>query len=293
MALVAGDIDALKLELKTLVGWQRGDGSGCYCSAKIFTPGQTWTMMLGYLHKDRDKVHFNKRYKNIDLDEVERGIILWKSVKLSYEDDKILITKANMFHRLFTYKSSANPESVGGFVEEMTEMLNTKKYMYATGMVTNGGVLRLEACDAMWKLIQGQMMTEDDVKAILFPPAFKPYRPGGAVAGQRYFDPTTSPNRSTVHTPVRVGQGFLASDLPRPIPPATREGLTSFTRNMLSQGWQIDARPNPGAASSSRDNGRALGAESPHSEGAEEPYESDFIDDDPAVGEEDPAALYA
>ena len=40
MCTASMDIDALKLELKTLVGWQRGDGSGCYCSAKEFGAGQ-------------------------------------------------------------------------------------------------------------------------------------------------------------------------------------------------------------------------------------------------------------
>ena len=40
MRIASMDIEALKLELKTLVGWQRGDGSGCYCSAKEFGAGQ-------------------------------------------------------------------------------------------------------------------------------------------------------------------------------------------------------------------------------------------------------------
>ena len=34
------DVDALRDELKTLVGWRRGDGSGTYCSAKTFGIGQ-------------------------------------------------------------------------------------------------------------------------------------------------------------------------------------------------------------------------------------------------------------
>lgn len=40
MHIAEQDVDALKLELKTLVGWRRGDGSGCYCSAKLFGSGQ-------------------------------------------------------------------------------------------------------------------------------------------------------------------------------------------------------------------------------------------------------------
>ena len=42
MHIAEQDVDALKLELKTLVGWRRGDGSGCYCSAKLFGTGQVW-----------------------------------------------------------------------------------------------------------------------------------------------------------------------------------------------------------------------------------------------------------
>jgi len=40
MHIAEMDIDALKTELKTLVGWQRGDGSGTYCQAKQFGVGQ-------------------------------------------------------------------------------------------------------------------------------------------------------------------------------------------------------------------------------------------------------------
>ena len=40
MRIATMDLDALKLELKTLVGWQRGDGSGCYCSVKEFGIGE-------------------------------------------------------------------------------------------------------------------------------------------------------------------------------------------------------------------------------------------------------------
>ena len=40
MHIAEHDIDALKLELKTLVGWRRGDGTGTYCAIKQFAPGQ-------------------------------------------------------------------------------------------------------------------------------------------------------------------------------------------------------------------------------------------------------------
>ena len=37
------DVDALRDELKTLVGWRRGDGSGTYCAVKTFGIGQART----------------------------------------------------------------------------------------------------------------------------------------------------------------------------------------------------------------------------------------------------------
>ena len=34
------DAEKLREEIKTLVGWRRGDGSGTYCQVKEFKPGQ-------------------------------------------------------------------------------------------------------------------------------------------------------------------------------------------------------------------------------------------------------------
>ena len=59
MHICEQDIDALKQELKTLVGWRRGGGSGVYCQAKEFAAGQNWPMMLGYIHKDQGMPHFD------------------------------------------------------------------------------------------------------------------------------------------------------------------------------------------------------------------------------------------
>ena len=52
MHIAEQDVDALKLELKTLVGWRRGDGSECYYSIKLFGTGQVWPLLTRslYLH---------------------------------------------------------------------------------------------------------------------------------------------------------------------------------------------------------------------------------------------------
>ena len=54
MHIAEQDVDALKLELKTLVGWRRGDGSGCYCSIKQFGTGQVRPSLTRslYLHSE-------------------------------------------------------------------------------------------------------------------------------------------------------------------------------------------------------------------------------------------------
>ena len=51
--------------------------------------------------------------------EIEQGVAEWRSMKLSYEDDKIMITKSNIFHRLSTYRLNASPESDNDFLSDM------------------------------------------------------------------------------------------------------------------------------------------------------------------------------
>ena len=57
-------------------------------------------MMLGYIHKDQSLPHFRVVLHNINPNEIIKGIAEWQTAKLSYEDDKIMLTKANLFHRL-------------------------------------------------------------------------------------------------------------------------------------------------------------------------------------------------
>ena len=82
------------------VGGERPHDAGiaaCRVELHVFKQGQNWTTMLGYIWKDRDKTHFRNLAHNIDNDEVKRGISEWTSLKLSYEDDKIVLNKKNFF----------------------------------------------------------------------------------------------------------------------------------------------------------------------------------------------------
>ena len=188
MHICEQDIDALKLELKSLVGWRRGDGSGTYCAAKEFGAGQTWAMMLGYLHKDQHQPHFNVKLHNIDPTDIVKGIAEWQTAKLSYEDGKIMISRANVFHRLATHRANASPDTNNSFLDDMTDLLNTQKYMVSSLLVTQSGSMRLASAEALWKLVKGiEPMSTNDTKDLFFP--FTAYtRPGAPEAGQRFFD---------------------------------------------------------------------------------------------------------
>ena len=232
MHIAPQDIEALKKEMKSVVGWKRGDGSGVYCQAKEFECGQTVSMMLGYIHKDLKQPHFQVRLHNIDPSDVTRGIAEWQTAKLSYEDDKISVNKGNIFHRLNAYRINANPESNNSFVKDMTDMLNTKKYMLSSIMVVQAMMMRRAAAEAMWKLVKGlEPMTPKDIESLFFY-SFTPYQPGQVHPGERYYDSAT-PNTS-IPTDMSATDGFMAANNPDlPLPPTTRATLTPFTQRLL------------------------------------------------------------
>ena len=200
---------------------------------------QTWVMMLGYLHKDQPQPHFQIRLHNINPADVIRGVAEWQTAKLSYEGDKIMITKPNMFHRLSTYRLNADPESDHSFLHEMTNMLNTKKYMVSTAFITQTGALRLPAAEAMWKLVKGNTMTMGNTQDLFFQKPFTPYRPGAAEPGQRFFDTygegaETDALGAETDAPITATEGYLATDNPQgPTPPVTADCLSPFVCRQL------------------------------------------------------------
>ena len=145
-------------------------------------------MMLGYLHKDQNQPHFNVKLHNIDPTDVVKGIAEWQTAKLSYEYGKIMISRANVFHRLATHRANASPDTNNSFLDDMTDLLNTQKYMVSSLLVTQSGSMRLASAEALWKLVKGiEPMSINDTKDLFFP--FNTYtRPGVPEAGQRYFN---------------------------------------------------------------------------------------------------------
>ena len=233
MHVCSQDLSALRDELKALVGWRRGDGSGIYCQVKEFTPGQTWEMMLGYVHKDQSQPHFDVRLHNIDNTDVLRGIADWQTARLSYEDGMIVLSKGNMFQRLATWRMNAHPESDNTFLEDMTEMLNTRKYMVSSLVVTTGQ-MRLNAAEAMWKLVKGTTtLTTNDTRDLLFA-FYSTTRPGAPEPGERYFNAYPEAPQNNTST-ISASEGFLTpqATVNRPPPPAPI--VSPFVRNLLAK----------------------------------------------------------
>jgi hypothetical protein len=257
-------------------------------------------MMLGYLHKDQAQPHFQVRLWNINPGDIIKGQAEWQTAKLSYEDDKIMITKPNIFHRLSTFRLNSDPESDNTFLEEMTNMLNTKKYMVSTSFITQTGALRLGAAESMWKLVKGHSMTTSDTEKLFFQQQFTPYRPGAAAPGQRYFDAETS--RATTapdtDTNITATKGFMASDNPQgALPCVTPDDLSPFVRRQLdafSTRMRSDPFSTPRTASAVREApnssdahaAEAIRPDSPRSsDSGEHDSDGDFIDDNVVDGQ--------
>ena len=140
----------------------------CCLTRAVLSRAQTWIMMLGYVHKDRKLSHFQVYKYNVSDAEIESGIAEWTSAKLSYEDDKILVTKTNMFHRAYAYYLNNHAGVDMSFVEIMTRMLNTKKYMVVATMLATGQPLYKYSCEALWKLAIGKTLYSGEVEDLLF-----------------------------------------------------------------------------------------------------------------------------
>ena len=199
--------------------------------------------MLGYLHKDQGQPHFKNFGHNIDADEIAQGIADWSAAKLSYEDGKIAITKQNFMLRVWTFATTHCPDFDGSFMDIVTRMLNSKKYVVSAGMLMQNNVYNHAACTVQWKLINGKSVTKSEAELMLFPPRFQAARPGAAVPGQRYYD-KMSESSSGASTPVRAtspdiqcSEGALATDNPNgPSPRANPANFSSMTNMLYRRG---------------------------------------------------------
>lgn len=91
-------------QIKAALGIRRGDGLNCTVQVKMFAPGQRWHAMLGYCTKDHGCAHYKMVRHNVSDDDIERGKGEWASAKLSYEDDRCVIGRANLFSSVYNWR---------------------------------------------------------------------------------------------------------------------------------------------------------------------------------------------
>ena len=97
------ETDLLRNQMKAAIGVTRGDGSKCQIILKAFAPGQTWGAMLGYCTKDDGKhPNYSMVRLNVTDEAIAAGKLAWASARLSYEDDRLVLNKKNLFQALFT-----------------------------------------------------------------------------------------------------------------------------------------------------------------------------------------------
>jgi hypothetical protein len=166
--------DGLKLfvkELKNVCGVRHGDGAGLLVCVKELVEGQTTQRMVGYTFKDMNLSTFRNRKKNVSEQMIEAGIAEHASLKLSYTDDKILLTKANLFNKAYVkWVNEVAPAKVT-FTHVMTLILNDKKHMLSgTILMNSNGQMRRSSAEIYWALIMGKEITEWEVRHMLYMP---------------------------------------------------------------------------------------------------------------------------
>ena len=94
-------INLVRNMIKAALGIRRGDVSGCSVYVKAFAPGQDWLAMLGYCTKDMGKPHYRDVRFNVSEADIASGKTAWASARLSYDDDRLVLTKKSLFQALY------------------------------------------------------------------------------------------------------------------------------------------------------------------------------------------------
>ena len=175
-------INKIKADIRQSLSIMRGDPHRAIIQLKPFGAGQNWSMMLGYIHKDRGAPHFQAFTHEVPQGDVDKGIEEWRAARLTYEDDKILLNTTNFFQRLHAYYLSElacrSNASALSWLTVLTHMLNTGRYMLSSRMLMNTfGQMHYKAAEAYWFLVTGCPVTEDQVEAMVCVPRWKPYDP--------------------------------------------------------------------------------------------------------------------
>ena len=179
--------DKIKKQIKQVCGIAHGSGFRTLMDVKAFAPGQTWPMMIGYCTKDFGQPHYRMVRKGVSDEEIAAGVAQWQSARLSYEDDKVVLTKKNLFQHLYSFIANGEPGAFPTFIEAMTSMLNTLKYVPSPMHIMGyGGSMRSAAAQALWLLANDRPISMAQCGA-LFLSDNSSDSPGGTSHAERYY----------------------------------------------------------------------------------------------------------
>ena len=157
--------------LKAACNTRWGDGSRIYVCVKPLVAGQTLSRMIGYVHKDRNLSTFHNRSKNVTEAMVQAGIEEHASLKLSYMDNKIMVTKSNLFQKAWSFWTNHKAPATLNFSQVITMLLNDGSHMLSASVLMNSnGQMRRSAAEVYWSLLMGHELTEFEVQQMLFLP---------------------------------------------------------------------------------------------------------------------------
>jgi hypothetical protein len=71
-------------------------GEGVKIGVSFFGETQTWTGMLGYIHKDAGRPHFELHLNNVLPEDIEAGLAEYASYTTNYTTAKRVLNKTNM-----------------------------------------------------------------------------------------------------------------------------------------------------------------------------------------------------
>ena len=179
--------DKIKKQIKQVCGIAHGSGFRTLMDVKAFAPGQTWPMMIGYCTKDFGQPHYRIVRKGVSDEEIAAGVAQWQSARLSYEDDKVVLTKKTLFQHVYSFIANGEPGAFPTFIEAMTSMLNTLKYVPSPLLIMGyGGSMRAAAAQALWLLANNRPITMAQCGA-LFLSDNSSDSAGGTSHAQRYY----------------------------------------------------------------------------------------------------------
>ena len=160
---------------------------------KPLGPGQTFVRMLGYIFKDRGLPHFrNVMFGDITQEMIEDGISQYQSLKLSFMDDKIVLSRNSIFPRTYTFYHNNKdelPEDVT-LSQTLAAMHNSKKYMFAATVFMNtGGQMRKSAAETYFNIVKGAPATAAMMENILYLTEYNRPTPGTRPADRAFDQP--------------------------------------------------------------------------------------------------------